>query len=200
MGLRFCLQHNDTAPTDILERGRCNRNASDLVRCSPPSRLLWFSRHCTACRAATLTRPYVGVSVPTSWLPLPCPFADPKIHRRAVDRLELAKRNLQGPEFFVAQVEEILHDSEGAAPSVQSIATQLHVSRRTLVRRLEQHGTSVRSLTERHQRRCSIDLLADASLDVSEIADRLGYSEPSNFSRAFRRWFGKSPQEYRDAR
>jgi AraC-like DNA-binding protein len=143
---------------------------------------------------------HVGVSVPTSWLPLPCPFADPKTHRRAIDRLELAKRRLQGPEFIVAQVEEILHDSEGAAPSVQSIAAQLHVSRRTLIRRLEQHGTSVRSLTERRQRRCSIDLLADTSLDVSEIADRLGYSEPSNFSRAFRRWFGKSPQEYRDAR
>jgi AraC-like DNA-binding protein len=145
-------------------------------------------------------RPHVGVSIPPAWLPLPCPFADPNIHRRAIDRLELAKRSLQGPEFIVALVEEILHASEGAPPSAQSIATQLHISRRTLVRRLEQHGTSVRNLTERHQRRCSIELLADASLDVNEIADRLGYSEPSNFSRAFRRWFGKSPQQYRDAR
>jgi AraC-like DNA-binding protein len=141
---------------------------------------------------------HVGISIPASWLPLPCPFSDPKVHQRAIDRLEVAERNLQGPKFIVAQIEETLHNSEGVPPSVQSIATQLHISRRTLVRRLEEHGTSIRSLTERHQRRRSIELLADLNLDISEVADKLGYSEPSNFSRAFRRWFGESPQEYRD--
>jgi AraC-like DNA-binding protein len=140
------------------------------------------------------------VRIPSSWIALKCPFADSSIHRRAVDRLEVAARNLQGPEFIVSQVERILGDSAGIMPNVSSIATQLRLSRRTLVRRLEHEGTSFRSVLEAHRRRRSLELLADPSLDVSEIADRLGYSEPSNFSRAFRRWFDKSPREYRDPR
>jgi len=139
-----------------------------------------------------------AVSMPSAWLPLPCPFADPAQHRLAVEKLEAAERSLQGPEFIVAQVERILEGSGDAAPGLASVATQLHVSRRTLVRRLEGCGTSFRAIADSHRRRRACQLLADPHLTVAEVADRLGYTEPANFGRAFRRWFGTSPRRYRE--
>jgi hypothetical protein len=58
-----------------------------------------------------------ALAVPTDWLPLPCPFADPALHRGAVERLAAAERRLQGEEFIVAQVERIL---EGAGKPASS--------------------------------------------------------------------------------
>jgi AraC-like DNA-binding protein len=140
-----------------------------------------------------------AVSIPTAWLPLPCPFADAALHQTAVERLEAAERSLQGPEFIVAQVERILEGAGDAAPGLDPVASQLRLSRRTLVRRLEQCGTSFRELADGHRRRRATELLADPTLTVTEVAYRLGYTEPANFGRAFRRWFGTSPRAYREA-
>jgi len=142
--------------------------------------------------------PTAGVSIPTAWLPLPCPFSDAALHRGAVERLESAERGLQGPEFIVAQVERILEGSGERAPGVDEVVAQLRLSRRTLVRRLEQCGTSFRELADGYRRRRATELLADPTLTVTEVAYRLGYNEPANFGRAFRRWFGTSPRRYRE--
>jgi len=138
-----------------------------------------------------------AVSIPSAWLPLPCPFADAALHQTSVERLEVAERSLQGPEFIVAQVERILEGSGDAAPGLAPVASQLRLSRRTLVRRLEQCGTSFRELADGSRRRRATELLADPNLTVTEVAYRLGYTEPANFGRAFRRWFGTSPRAYR---
>jgi transcriptional regulator GlxA family with amidase domain len=66
-------------------------------------------------------------------------------------------------------------------------------------RALRDAGTSFSELVDRTRRAMATDLLADRSLAIYEIAFLLGYSEPSTFYRAFRRWTGTSPREYRDA-
>ena len=144
--------------------------------------------------------PTAGVSIPNAWLPLPCPFSDAALHHGAVERLETAERGLQGPEFIVAQVERILEGAGERVPGVDEVVPQLRLSRRTLVRRLEQCGTSFREIADGHRRRRATELLADPNLTVTEIAYRLGYTEPASFSRAFRRWFGTSPRSYREVR
>lgn len=71
------------------------------------------------------------------------------------------------------------------------------ISRRSLQRRLRGHGTSYARLLEDLRREMASELLADRRLAVYEIAFLLGYSEPSAFNRAFRRWTGSAPARYR---
>jgi AraC-like DNA-binding protein len=85
----------------------------------------------------------------------------------------------------------------GGQPTLQHIASVLGVSDRTLQRRLQQEGTSFAAVLDSLRREMAVHLLQDHSLAVYEVAFFLGYSEPSTFYRAFRRWQGTSPQEFR---
>ncbi len=73
-------------------------------------------------------------------------------------------------------------------------ASGLGISARTLQRRLRENGTSFSAVLEELRRELSGELLADKKLAVSDVALLLGYSEPSAFQRAFRRWRGVSPR------
>lgn len=84
--------------------------------------------------------------------------------------------------------------------SLQRIAAELHTTPRTLHRRLEQRGRNFRSLREDTRRRLAEDYLRDPRLRLAEIAQLLGYSEQSAFSRSFRRWTGETPRRWRELR
>ena len=73
------------------------------------------------------------------------------------------------------------------------------MSTRTLQRRLASEGTSFRALVDQERVGAARAFLALPDLGADEIADRLGYSEASAFVRAFRRWTGTTPGEYRQA-
>ena len=82
-------------------------------------------------------------------------------------------------------------------PTLKHTASLLGVSVRTLQRRLSEEGTSFAEVLETIRREMALKLLRDKSLAVYEVAFLLGYSEPSTFYRAFRRWQQTSPHEYR---
>ncbi|MDG2336237.1 MAG: helix-turn-helix domain-containing protein [Myxococcota bacterium] len=136
------------------------------------------------------------LAFPEAWLELDCPFANESQYQRAKSELEVSERGLDGHDFIVARVEQILEASPGAPPSAEEIARRIYLSRRTLVRRLAESGTSFRSIVEAHSRRRAEQLLADHNLTIAEIGHRLGYTDPANFGRAFRRWFGCSPSAH----
>jgi AraC-like DNA-binding protein len=71
------------------------------------------------------------------------------------------------------------------------------MSSRTLRRRLDEEGTSFRSLLEEVRQALAEELLATGGLSLEEIAERLGYGEVSNFIHAFKRWKGVPPRQYR---
>jgi len=88
----------------------------------------------------------------------------------------------------------------GATPGrseLAALARQLHLSERTLKRRLQAEGTSLRALQAEARRTQALTLLADARLSLGEVADRLGFADLSSFSQAFKRWEGVSPRAYR---
>lgn len=87
-------------------------------------------------------------------------------------------------------------DGEGGVPSIDEMARRLHVSERTLKRRLAAEGTTYSDLVEEERRERAFLLLRSADLSIAEIADRLGYSDAANFTRAFRRWTGQSPRAF----
>ncbi|MBZ0234529.1 MAG: AraC family transcriptional regulator [Deltaproteobacteria bacterium] len=81
--------------------------------------------------------------------------------------------------------------------SVEEVARALHVSTRTLKRKLAALGTSYSQILHETRRQRALLLLEDRALPLAEIAGRLGYTELPNFTRAFRKWTGTTPAAYR---
>lgn len=81
---------------------------------------------------------------------------------------------------------------------IERIARALGCSRQTLYRRLKAEGLTFERVLDDLRRRRALRLIRDASLPVKEIAWRLGFSDPAAFSRAFKRWTGKSPRALRE--
>jgi len=88
------------------------------------------------------------------------------------------------------------HLSEGS-PTIQQMAADLALSTRSLQRRLREEGTSFADVVDGLRHDKAQLLLRDPNLAVYEIAYLLGYSDPSTFHRAFRRWEGTSPSQFR---
>lgn len=87
----------------------------------------------------------------------------------------------------------------GGQPGLKRIASVLGVSARTLQRRLRGEGTSFGGILETFRREMAERLLRDRGLAVYEVAFLLGYSDPSTFYRAFRRWKQVTPHEFRQS-
>ena len=84
-----------------------------------------------------------------------------------------------------------------AWPDFTSLASQFHSSVATLRRRLDDEGHCYRSIMDDLRRDLAISLLSDTSLSITEIAGELGFAETSAFHRAFKKWTGARPGEYR---
>jgi AraC-like DNA-binding protein len=77
------------------------------------------------------------------------------------------------------------------------IAAQLTMSGRSLQRKLQEQGSSFQKLYDAYRHQHSLQLLANTHLSLMDIALQLGFSESSTFYRAFKRWQGLTPGEYR---
>ena len=134
-----------------------------------------------------------ALAIPESWLDHPSPFADPALHRTAVRSLEAMAERLKGRRYTAALVEELMASGGQGGRPLEEVAKRLAVSKRTLIRRLGEAGTTYRELRDAHRRKLAMELLSDTSLTAAEIAYRLGYEDASNFGKACHRWFGGSP-------
>lgn len=85
----------------------------------------------------------------------------------------------------------------GRWPGAEDIARRLAMSQETVRRKLAEEGTSVRQLIEDVRRDTAVESLVRGTESVADLATRLGFSEPSAFTRAFRRWTGSTPGAYR---
>jgi AraC-like DNA-binding protein len=85
----------------------------------------------------------------------------------------------------------------GGQISEEGIASSINVSRRSLQRRLREQGMTFTQLLENMRRDLGLQYVRDPQHSINEIAFLLGFAEPGNFSRAFKRWYGKSPSQYR---
>ena len=98
----------------------------------------------------------------------------------------------------LGDVRREVHRAVGAeAPAIESVARRLAVSVRTLQRRLTAQKTTFSAVVDEARRTRALEHLARPELSIGEIAFLLGYSEPSAFSRAFRRWTGVYPADHR---
>ena len=97
-------------------------------------------------------------------------------------------------------IEELLNSTQAHDPmQMEDVADSLDMSVRTLRRHLVRQNTSFTDILEKWRHRTAVTLLRNKSLRVQEVAKRLGYSHPSNFERAFKRWTGHPPRTYKQA-
>jgi len=97
---------------------------------------------------------------------------------------------------LVSRVRALL-DSEQGYPDLDAVSERLFMSGRTLKRRLQQQDTSFQQLLDEARSAEARRLLKGTTLSIERIATRLGYSEPANFSAAFRKWTGLPPGAWR---
>ncbi len=101
---------------------------------------------------------------------------------------------------LIAEVRRTLwSDLPGGKPDVARTASALGLTSRTLQRRLQRRGTSFAEILDVLRQEIATELVANETLAIAEIAYLLGYSEPSAFQRAFRRWHGRPARQYRAA-
>lgn len=91
----------------------------------------------------------------------------------------------------------LLPDLHKGSPGVDGIARALGMSRQTLFRRLKAEGTSFAAVVDGMRARLARDYLAAGKVSISETAYLVGFSDPAAFSRAFKRWTGASPADWR---
>lgn len=140
------------------------------------------------------------ISFDRQFLDLPLPRANPQtmgLYERQCQAL-LAKRQMRGG--LAGQLRERLLATPGRLADMEQLADELAISSRTLRRRLNDQGTSFRLLQDEVRQALAEELLATGGLTQEEIAERLGYSEVSNFLHAFKRWKGLTPGQYRKDR
>lgn len=124
-------------------------------------------------------------------------FADPRLASMAAAQCEQELASIKAPPGLLGQVKRIVLSHSGRFPSVDEAASELHMSSRTLKRKLQQLGTSYQKILDDLRKGLAVEHLTQTSSTVDDIALMLGYSDASNFARAFRRWTGKSPTDYR---
>jgi AraC-like DNA-binding protein len=143
-------------------------------------------------------RPDNGVAVAIEHLDAPLATADPRLRATAEQLAERALADHPPADDLVARIARRVEVRLGSGTaSARRVAADLGMSPRTLQRRLDDHGLTWRALLDRVRVEAARVYLAESPLEVGEIALRLGFAETRAFSRAFRRWTGRSPGEYR---
>lgn len=125
--------------------------------------------------------------------------ADISINKFLVERVEEETKGIEiSPGKLATDVERLIRDSlPSGIPSIIQLGEHMGLSSRTLTRRLSESGLTFRTLIEKTQQEISKDLLKNSSRSVGEIAFQTGFSEQSAFNRAFKRWTGQTPIEFR---
>jgi AraC-like DNA-binding protein len=142
-------------------------------------------------------RGWAGFSLPLEGVDAPLRTADPEAFREAA---AICQRELDKLTVHLAladRVRQLLLERPQGFPSLQVTARTLHLTPRTLHRRLLEEGTSYRALLEEVRATLAREHLRSSRLSIEAIAFTLGYTDLANFRRAFKRWTGVSPSAYR---
>lgn len=129
----------------------------------------------------------------------PLMMADPNALRMAEARCNAEVRRYAASGQLSEWVAMTLREVGECLPTLRELAVMLNISPRTLNRHLAQEGTCYRDLAGAIQHALARERLANPQHSITEVAYSLGFSDPANFTRAFRDREGVSPRAYREA-
>ena len=133
------------------------------------------------------------------WIARPLLTYDPLSHRQALEFLDIGTSREQEKVDLFESVERAVRQNMHQLPTLPEIAQRLHLSERTLRRRLADNGVSFQALLDNARKDRAIELLANTAQSIEQIAEAVGFSDAHNFRRAFKRWTGAAPSELRES-
>lgn len=122
---------------------------------------------------------------------------DPDFNEICERQCEMLVRQIGERSPFVSKIRGILLRSRGEVPTLQALAEDMHVSSRTLRRRLEEEGITYQRLVNEFRSDLAKEYVRSASLRTKEIAYQLGFKNTNSFCRTFKKWTGMTVQQYR---
>lgn len=127
------------------------------------------------------------------------PNSEPLLHQGYLEKCRENEQLVSMTGGFLQSVVAVLQGSPDAV-TIHDLANALGMSTRTLQRRINEHGMTFHDLRGTVLARQACDMLRNSNRSIAEIGWAIGYSEPTGFTQAFRRWTGLSPSAYRSGR
>jgi AraC-like DNA-binding protein len=142
---------------------------------------------------------YTSAEIPAHWLDLASPYYNATMWHSTTLLLAQRLRELEGQKDlpYSQYVIALLRSCEPPLPDLASVARRVHMSERTLNRRLQQENTSFRTIRGEILGNWARQHLRETDHSVESIATMLGYQDTANFRRAFRACEGCSPSDFR---
>ena len=147
-------------------------------------------------RDVAFGRAHNRLRFPRAMFDEPLPQADRHTLEMCIAQCDVLMQKSERRQGITALVRTKLFRDSGLFPTLPDIADDLDIHPRTLRRRLAEEGTSFRALLNEARSTVAVDLLRNVGLTVEEVSTRLGYTEVSTFSHAFKRWYGVAPSAY----
>ncbi|WP_229954171.1 AraC family transcriptional regulator [Parasphingorhabdus litoris] len=126
----------------------------------------------------------------------PLRTSDPASAKICLQLVEQMVQRYRGEDDFILLIRRELLRNPGEMPDMEEISAMLAMSSRTLHRKLSELDTSFRKIQDDVRKNLAIDYIQNTGMSIDQIAARLGYSETTNFRRAFKQWTGKAPSLY----
>ncbi|MCP8463205.1 AraC family transcriptional regulator [Pseudomonas sp. ZM23] len=142
-------------------------------------------------------QPYHFIALPSEYLARPMALANPATVQMCEQQCEALLATLDVQEGLLTRIRRLLLARPGEFPDLETVAGELHTSGRSLRRHLSKLGTTYQEVLDDVRKRLALQYLTTTHLPLYEIALLLGFNDPSNFRRAFRKWTGKLPTDYR---
>lgn len=169
------------------------------IRCAypPPTHAAVYQRyfHCPI----HFNAPHTQVRFAATFLDTRLPMASSNAAR--IHLAQCQKRILDDPipqqDTLVSQIRAQVTSTLANGLSLEQCADRLAISPRTLRRKLQQRGLTYQKIVDEVRASLAQSYLQNTRLPVETIAERLGFNEPTSFSRAFKRWSGSSPRAFR---
>ncbi len=147
-------------------------------------------------------QPALALRFPREAAEAPLHTAQPEVASllEALARAQLLERERRHDAGVASRVAAVIREDLTADLRLREVARRLHVSERTLQRRLADEGASFRDVLDRVRWSVAAPLVAATSASLDEIAERVGYADTKALRRAFRRWTGAPPSHLRAPR
>ncbi len=146
--------------------------------------------------AVCFDQAHTSMFFPAEQMSIPLSMHDKMTHLQA--KAQCDKEFIRVDDDIVIRIKRRLAANKGPFPSLERVAQEFNVSSRTLRRRLANGATTFQCITDQVRQDLAVNYLTSTKLSVGEIAFFLGYNDPSNFGRAFKKWLGVSPATYRE--
>lgn len=139
-----------------------------------------------------------SVSFDRRYLDLPVRRDEADLQRMLKRALLLTVLSYRRDRLLVARVRQVLRTRMDEACTADDVAALLHLSTRTLHRRLREEGAALQDLKEEARRQRAVELLHKTSRPIKQVATATGFRNEKSFIRAFKAWTGEAPGEFRE--